>query len=344
MTTQITMTNQITDLVYIAYHDHCHDGYTAAWITHNALMGATGTIILVPMEYNEPSYLKLRSLLISGVRAAEVFFVDFSLSMEQVTELAKYVDDITIIDHHQTNIDRFVRPAAQTEAALYEFTVGDNIGVYLSNAHSGAYLCWQYFYKRTSLGSEYPCPRLVSYVEDYDMWWFKQGDDTRYVNMYLKNCTFSIKTWDIIDRKLQDHLGHTVVVERGKYLHSTFMKEVEKYAADPVDFLLSGKEGTKYLVKLCTAPYTHVSLVGESINKATGHVAAIINIDYERNIAKVSMRANLDVGVDVGAIAESNGGGGHMYASGFEVDLNRTGHMLTYYMLATRTIPTKGVK
>jgi len=294
--------------VLVAYHDHCIDGYTSAWVANTALEAQGLHVVLLPMSYNEESNQQLLGEL-SKVYYIALYVVDFSLSIGTLVAIDRLYPKLatTILDHHKTAFEKY---APATEINSQAYFVGEAAGadIILKNNFCGASLCWNYFHPDTTV------PQLITHVEDYDLWLFRFGDTTRYVNKYLVEQEKNMKSWDRIATRMETAGGFSKTLEIGKVLQDIHNKHVAEVAELAVPMELCGYKG---LAVECFSELT--SDVGHMLATESGTFGAMCILDFEAKKIKWSLRSNGDF--DVSEIAKYYGGGGHKNAAGFETKL-----------------------
>ncbi len=122
------------------YHAHCPDGFAAAWVVRQALLGQ---VDFHPATYGDAP---------PDVAGRDVFIVDFSYSRQILLQIIAEAESLTILDHHATA----------------ELAISDLPGaiVNFSPAMSGCMIAWQYFFP------DQPAPKLLQHVQDRDLWLF----------------------------------------------------------------------------------------------------------------------------------------------------------------------------
>lgn len=300
------------NLALIAYHDGggCIDGFTSAWVTQKALKERGMDIRVLPMNYNEESYQELEDQ-IRFLEPSEVYIVDFSIPLEVMTEI-DWVHpnmDVVILDHHKTAFELYDPETPVVEDSNL-VTHRGNCHIILDMTKSGAGICWDYFYRPLT-----PLPKLVSYVQDYDLWRFDFGDETRYVNKYLKNMTKEFGIWDALAQQMEDFESMTDILDRGKDLQKEHDEVVASIVLEAYYIDIDGVQG--YMVP---CPRTLASDVGNLLAKIEdSHFGLTFTVNPAVNGLGWSIRGNGDT--DVSAIAKKYGGGGHFSASGFTTPL-----------------------
>ena len=146
---------------YVVYHDHCNDGFAAAWAARKKL-GDQPTYMAA--AYGDPPP-QLRPL-------DNVYILDFSYPLE-ITERIAEACNLILIDHHKT--------AAEDLAGVP--------GCHFDVTRSGAVLAWQHFHPGT------PVPEILLYVEDRDLWLW-QLPHSRQINAALGELKKDFAVWD----------------------------------------------------------------------------------------------------------------------------------------------------
>lgn len=291
--------------VLIAYHANCIDGFTSAWVTARAMKSQGKSFDMLPMHYTDTDTARLLTKLTTETNYERLYVVDFSLSLDALEYLDEEVADLntTILDHHKTAFERYF-----PDEALYPYTVKHALvhgaEIALVNNKSGAGICWTYF------NGEITPPMIVQYAQDYDLWQFHLGDDTRYVNSYLSSCAKTLAKWNEVALTLDT--TPELILDAGKVIYDKFIDECKEYAEAAIPCLIAGMPG---LVIECPGEYA--SQVGNILAVHSGTYGLM----YQRlddGTIKYSIRSNGDY--DVTTIAKQFGGGGHKNASGFSTE------------------------
>ena len=155
---------------YVLYHDHCPDGFGAAWAFHRTLgcqeCGQPTTYL--PQSYGDPM-----PWMEPGSR---LFILDFSYPRETILELQRTHESAILLDHHKT-------AAEELQGVPH---------CHIDQSHSGAYLAWQY-----ANPAEKP-PGLILYVQDRDLWEWKLPN-SREVSEAIASYPNTFAAWDSFD-------------------------------------------------------------------------------------------------------------------------------------------------
>lgn len=265
------------------YHKNCADGAGAAWAVHHAL-GDRDTDY-VACQHGEPPPD------VSDYQ--HVLMVDFSFKRPVLLELAGQVDQVTIIDHHDT-----------AERELVDMP--DNVEVNFDMRRSGAVMAWDYYHADALR----PTPQLLKHVQDRDLWtWALPG--TAEVSEALFSRPLTIETFqELIDADV----ACTRLYNEGQALLRKKRNEVQALAKYVVWDVIEGHE-----VPLVNAPWMFASDLGHELLQrypdapfaGTFMVCADLQVRY-------SLRSDDGPGrVKVNTIAEKFGGGGHPNAAGY---------------------------
>lgn len=305
MNTDVSETAEAPE-VLIAYHANCIDGFTAAWVVARVMRKEGRSFELIEMEYNVASDAQL--LLAAGYYK-KLYIVDFSLSVAMLDNLAEAFPDLDtiLIDHHKTAFEKYAPDMSVCKTSCWHGNIsGTHIS--LDNNHSGASLAWMYFYPGRDL------PLLIQYVEDYDLWRFNLGEQTKWVNKFLSAEHKSVDNWEHLYAVFNNKETAYVAANKGVKLQEAHNGKVEVVAAGASEINLCGHSG---LVVAC--PIDLKNDVGDILAKQCGTFGAVYTVELQANRVCWGLRSNGDF--DVSAIAKHYAGGGHKNAAGFETAL-----------------------
>ena len=135
----------------IIYHDHCTDGFGAAFA---AWLKFGDEAEYLPMAYGHPSIDSM-----FGYKRT-VYILDFSLPRSQMEHIFKIADHVIWLDHHASVFKDwgFTPDAVREEEDMPE--LAQRHIVTLDNNKSGALLAWEYFHPGTDV------PMLIQRIDD----------------------------------------------------------------------------------------------------------------------------------------------------------------------------------
>ena len=262
----------------ILYHGNCPDGFGGAFAAWKKFGDAAEYIPL--SRSKEPP--------IEACTGANVYFIDFTYNTNEIMEqFAAVAASVTVLDHHE---------------GVREITERVAQHVYDSD-RSGASIAWDYFHP------EIPRPKLISYLEDDDLFLFRIAD-TRAVLAYLGLHAFTFEFWDETMQLLEDPATAETLLTKARIYGECFEKLAELSVANAKMIEFEG-----YQCAFANAhPYNPIkSLVGNLLARKFPPLALVVSAHPEGY--GVSIRG--DGSVNVAKIAEKYGGNGHPSSAGF---------------------------
>lgn len=278
----------------VLYHQSCPDGWVSAYVASKRYPDAK----LIPLSHGADHTEVLKEC-----EGKDVLMVDFSLrTREENDALASAAKSFRILDHHKTA--QVVLEGAPY--AIFDMT------------RSGAGLTWDYLFgKDSNYGFGAPRlhdthhspdrPWLVNYTELRDLWKWGSLPWDKEVCAYLGTLEFTTEAWDqLYDMEAKD----------AAYQGEGALAHINHYVREAVKQAQTGVfDGKKTAV--LNVPYLNCSEVGNELAKI--HDISLTWFERQDGIIQFSLRSQDDV--DVSAIAKANGGGGHMHAAGFQLNL-----------------------
>ncbi len=282
--------------VVCIYHGNCTDGTTAAAV----LLTKFPDCILFPLEhgYKEEDF---QEIVDKVDRETTVYIVDFSLKEEDLKILLSIAKKFVIIDHHIG-----VKEVLEKLSKEYE-----NLEYIFDNHHSGASLTWVYFYGKEKI------PDIIKYVEDKDIWTWKYGELTKYVNTYLVLLTNQPdKIKELLNKDISD------IIEKGKllsqytdYLINRFVERAKETFIKIGDYVVRGYNTNLFQ-----------SEIGNILSTKFNEPVALFNISGDK--VKFSFRSCEGQKPTSLELAMILGGGGHKHAAGAVVPLSEFCNMI----------------
>ena len=279
--------NNVPNRAVVIYHDHCADGFGAAWAFKSIVeRDYKEGVSYVPAQYGkEPVFIP--------DHFADMYILDFSYSREALLDLAANFASVTVLDHHKT--------AAE---ALSNWNHGlPNLEIVFDMERSGAGIAWDYFAE-----DRVKRPKLIDYIEDRDLWnWLLP--DSHEINSLIGFTKREFSAYDRLDELLESKFDSAVGM--GSLLLEQQQRHVASIiAATKRPIEINGKHGL-----VCNCPGQFASDVGNELAKESGTFGATYFQDSQDAMC-VSLRSEGDY--DVSEIAKRFGGGGHKNAAGFK--------------------------
>lgn len=301
-------------LPLVIYHNHCADGFTAAWAVRDFFSGA---VEAHGATYGTPP---------PDANGRDVILVDFSYPREVLLELARKARSVLVLDHHKSaeedlqddastapgppilRMDRWkdavdwrrFRSCVEMDR-LEGITACCGAAVYalFDMNRSGAGIAWDFFH------AGQPRPPLINHVEDRDLWRFALPD-TRAIQAAVFSYPYTFEVWnDLMQRDIADLAAEGIAIERK---HNKDVAEIVTVCRRRMT--IAGHD-----VPVASIPYTMASDAGHLMSEGEPFAACYWDTV---GLRQFSLRSR-DEGVDVAAVAGQFGGGGHRNAAGFRV-------------------------
>ena len=290
-----TLTTQSKMKSIIYYHDHCTDGFGAAFVVSQALDG-------VDTEYVACSY-NTEPPALEQYKDSIVFIVDFSFPLDVMKSIFENAAHTTWLDHHKTAFEMYGK---DVDTAVYESN--DKYTIVLDNSRSGAMLAFNHFFH-----SAQDLPPMIQHIDDRDRWQFRiPGSREFHVALQLMK-PWSFKQWAELDI-LMDHNSESydAFIELGALLLKNEKRQIQSASERPRPCSILGFQG------LAVNSTVHMSEIGHELANQSGTFGLVYYIDSDNSV-KCSLRSNGDY--DVSVKAKEFGGGGHKNAAGFTTSL-----------------------
>jgi len=283
--------------IVILYHDHCLDGYTAAWACHKGLVEKDNippeNIILLPVQYgNLPNFEWIVA------QYTHMYVVDFSLPVHILAQIAGRIHTV-ILDHHKTAAEMYDITGKEGNPIIHGAWIWYNV------EESGASLVWKYFF-----GDATDTSQLIDYIRDYDLWKFELAE-TKAINKFLRIQPMTLQRWEKLYFDFKDYYTVEKYAEQGEAIQAYHDSIVASIVDTAETITIDGKVG---LVANCSPEFA--SDVGHVLATRTGTFGA--TWQQVRDKVKYSLRSNGDY--DVAVMAQIFGGGGHKNAAGFTLN------------------------
>lgn len=275
--------------VTVYYHDHCSDGFTAAWAANLKFRNdPTVDLSLIPYSIGDP----LPSLPESG----RVYIADLSFTPEFFEALRAKLGttNVKMLDHHKSAQETF-RPYAGDPGVVFDMN------------KSGARLAWEEFFPEADV------PNIVSYVEDRDLWRFDLPY-SRDVSTAILSYPLEMGAWNT----LAERLGykpltkeHPLVVEG----HA-----ISRYKDSLVASAISRTGEIGLLPTGARALFVNSSVLASDIGNTKADVPVVVVWTRQKDGRYYYSLRGGETAPDLSRLAKQFGGGGHAKAAGFTAD------------------------
>lgn len=268
----------MTPRTIVLYHGNCPDGFGGAYAAWKKF-GDTAEYIALSRTMPEPEQFT----------DAHLYFIDFCYPQELMDRYVANSLSLTMLDHHEGVKDVIT--------SMPEYVYDEK--------RSGASIAWEYFH------SGEPMPKLLSYVEDDDLFRFAIPE-TKPVLAYLAVQPFTFEVWDQIATELESPETAAPLLKKLEVYREYFDLLVNYTAsrAKPVLF-----EGHVVYAITVNPLKPFVSAVGHALNKL--HPPFALMLHAFSGGMRVSLRGNGEV--DLTVIAQKYGGNGHPDSAAFSL-------------------------
>lgn len=303
----------------VLYHDHCTDGFGAAFAAWLKL-GDEDT------EYLPVNYGQIKTLSDLGnlpkhpiENDTTVYILDFSLPREIMDKLFDMSPRVVWLDHHKTAFEMYDLPPTTF------FAGAEGKHIELDNERSGAMIAWNHFHP-----SSEP-PMFIRHIDDRDRWQFKIPDSKEFHAALGAMKPWSFNQWDEFFGSIERGYGEN------KVYHDMYVSGRAIVRAHTINVNSAIAAAKKTCVITWRQPDPEVDGImvdstGLACNTTphlasdAGHELANESLTFglcwymgRNGKAKCSFRSNGEY--DVSAIAKAFGGGGHRNAAGCEVSM-----------------------
>lgn len=280
-------------------HANCYDGFGALWAARSAMQAARLAHGWAPETiYREVSYNEPPPEVMDG---DTVFILDFSYPLAVLVDLSRRCRQVIVIDHHKTaeeDLRSLPTVYGANEVLINRpSTPQVRLSAFFDMGRSGAGLAWD-------LLCSTPRPKLISYLEDRDLWRFNLPH-SKAISAAIGACKKTFDSWDALAAEL-DHSFKTVVAA-GEAILAYKDEQVEMICSQAITTTI---KGVQCRVVNSTSLWSEV---GASLAAEAQFSASYFRVksgDWRWSLRSAA-------GFDVSELARQFGGGGHKAAAGF---------------------------
>lgn len=297
----------------VMYHDHCTDGFGAAFAAWLAL-GEEDTEYL-PVNYGQIKTMSdLGNLPKNPLHDnTTIYILDFSLPKDVMEILMGMKCNIVWLDHHKTAFEMWTGKYAHGDHYVEN---SSKHKIILDDNKSGAMLAWEHFFSADDV------PMMIQHIDDRDRWQFKLAGTKEFHAYMASRKPWSFMMWDDIINAMEIGINDDDVYREG----AAILRAHEQNVKTIVDVgirdcqIIDEFDGTILRGKAANCPPQFASDVGHELANRSETYGLCWYMGRDGKI-KCSLRSNGEY--DVSAIAKSFGGGGHRNAAGFETTLDK---------------------
>lgn len=275
----------------IIHHANCPDGFASAWWLKMHFPDA---------ELWEGVY-ETGIPPIEALEGREVFIVDFSYPSQDLNTIKRHAKRVVLLDHHQT-AKALVNGSDLVQAESVQTLLEADAEAVVRTDRSGVGLVSEYILGR--FGD--PPPAFLAYIEDRDLWRFELPQ-TKNVMAAIMARPYSLAVMtDISEMPIGE------LIAEGESINRFRDSLIDQTMREAFRTRIAGHE-----VWVAASPYTIGSDVAGRLAEREPHKFAAYFV-HAGEVIKWGLRSS-PLGMDVAAIAEKFGGGGHRHAAGFRL-------------------------
>ena len=265
----------------VMYHANCSDGWSAAWAHRHLKVTPDETTKYMASDYKDPTpWAEITP-------ETAVYVYDFSFPREDMIKIRDTAASLLVLDHHKT--------AEANCKGLGE-------GVIFDQSRCGSKMAWEHH-------SKDPCPWLIDYVQDRDLWTWKL-ENSKEINAVIQMTDRTFENWDMLAK-----CNPKSLVPKGRHVLEYQAKVVRDICAQDFRTVKMKPNGLEVPVINTTTLMSETLHEATKVKKAPCVAGFFISADGKCNY---SLRG--DGSMDVSEIARAYGGGGHASAAGFTTD------------------------
>lgn len=219
-----------------------------------------------------------------NVEGKTVLIVDFSYPRETLEEMNNKAEFLHVIDHHKT--------AKKALKGLDYCT--------FNMEKSGAVLTWEFLFTSS-------IPLFIQYIQDRDLWQWELHQ-SKNISAGIQLLEHNLETWNSY---IENPQKISELIETGTVILKYQKQQIEKITKSELP--IANIDG--HLVP-CINTTTIISEIGDALSSQHPFVAMY----FETNDKRIYSLRSAKNGIDVSAIAEKFGGGGHPNAASFSID------------------------
>lgn len=283
--------------VVVVYHHPCLDGMAsryAAW-KH---FGNKATYIEGAYEA-ELDLMKFAN--------KRVYCVDFSYKCEDAKMILSVCKKLHVLDHHVTANDEMVKLYSKVQD---DKDLAPKLNYSYNPSQSGAGIVWEAFHKE-------PLPKVLEHIQDRDLWRFNL-ENTKEICCYMSSLDYDFKKWV----KAIEKESYREILSKGQSIRAKEIADIQKIIDEAEVTNLHGYEVPvitncpKHYVSEACHKMLRRKVENGSWTESDKPYPFSANKSWNGKGWLWSLRSE-EGGINVGELAQSLGGGGHKYASGY---------------------------
>lgn len=297
---------------YIIYHKNCLDGFTGFMLFTQTNMYSKNSIVYpdIPAAKVIPPNIKNKDIII----------IDVAYSKDILENIFKLANKVLFIDHH-----------ISIKEYIYELGKKYNKAIFFNEKYSACGLVWKFFFPKKKF------PKFVEFIQDNDIGEWKLKDTKKFivglqVNYKLEPSFNNLELWKNLFKNSEVKRILKLGSYYEEYKNYLIQEHSKRYSKEnfPSKKILDINPELKKIINN-VGKYKVIVYNGNCPSVTSIGTYFYENLDcdfvwlWTLNLSKkeiiVSLRTNKD-NIDVGKIASCFGGGGHVGAAAFSININ----------------------
>jgi oligoribonuclease NrnB/cAMP/cGMP phosphodiesterase (DHH superfamily) len=289
----------------IVYHKCCPDGVSGLWCAH----------LYTNNEFEKVS-MKAGIDPVFDTKKKDIIFIDVCPSINYILVHTKLAKSITVLDHHKSAYDTYVKNKDFLEKI-------ENLKMIFDMNKSGAQIAWDFFFEGVKRAW------FIDYVGDRDLWRWELPNSKEISSAFEFNNYFineDLNKLDLLNNYDESDINGLVNI--GLIINQYQQKLIENEVNYSYEATLKIDEYI-YNVRIGHIIGGMVSDLGNKLankplkNGNLPDFGVVWNYNVDTQAWFVSLRGH-DNSPDLSVIAKHFGGGGHEKASGFRIEYPNT--------------------
>lgn len=280
---------RLTKNIIVFYHENCLDGFTSAFVA-NKKFGSRAEYIPLTHTANGDGVLLTKKIKINDLKDKQIYFIDFCLQKLELEKVIKVAKSVVVIDHHIGAKDLVMSLA----------------GSVFQDGVSGAYLASKYFFPKEKVS------KFIKFISIGDTWTWQNEKLEREILAYIRTLPFDYKTFERVEKELEDKQKFTEYRKVGQLLLVNYSKMVDGQIAKAKLIKFE-----KYKIYVVNASSVFTSELGHKLALKSKDKFSMVYY-FEDNKLKISLRGENKV--NLSELAKKYKGGGHFNAASFKLE------------------------
>lgn len=278
----------------VLYHGSCLDGYGSAFVVWYYYKKKFGLDNANALTYLPCYYLKegqqLTNDSLEKMSGKNILMCDFSYKYDELVKIINVAKSFMILDHHKSAEENLKN-------------IPPHLKIF-SMKKSGVGITWDFMFP------EKPLPKFLAHIQDYDIWTY-QIPGTREFVTFFNEQKLDFNLWE----EYLDETKIETAIQTGKNWLE-YQNIIVSNIVKRTSYIIQEINNQYCIVLYCNSPEFKSYVGNKMFDKVLiGDFSCVWDYNLYQNQTNYSLRSTNDR-MDVSAIAQKFGGGGHRNAAG----------------------------